>query len=389
VLRVELCPLDELLLAELTRVAVAQAEPDEVMPPVPDEEAGAAGWTARREAAFGAFHRTRSLGAGADQSAFAVIADGSVAGAARLAPVPGESGTLEAGLWLARDQRGRGVGRRVLRRLHETALRRWQRRLLVRTTPQNAALRRLVTEEFGADLRPDEDGGLVARITLRPVTALLMSRPPMSGELPPFDLERADAAPEAPGEAFTGWLTEAVAARVPDVPVACLSTVDAEGLPDARMLLLRDVTADGGDWVFASDATSPKGRQLADRPAAALTLYWAPQGRQIRVRGSVSAASAEESAAEFHSRSPGSRLAALTGRQSAPLPSRTAYRHGLAAARSLLADAPDTVPPGHTVYTLTAWQVEFWQGAADRHHVRLRYDRPGPGTAWTRTLRWP
>jgi RimJ/RimL family protein N-acetyltransferase len=191
-MRVELRPLDEELLARLTRTAVAGAEPAEVMPPLPGEDPAAGGWTARREAAFIAFHRERSLGAAADQSTFAVLGDGpEVLGAARLAPVAGERGTVEAGLWLARGHRGRGVGREVLRQLFATARARWHRLLLVRTAPDNAVVRRLITEEFGVVPQPQAAGELAARITLRPMAALLMSCPAMSGALAPRAPERS------------------------------------------------------------------------------------------------------------------------------------------------------------------------------------------------------
>ncbi|MEJ8280485.1 GNAT family N-acetyltransferase [Pseudonocardia spirodelae] len=121
--------LDELLLAALCDAAVAGADPDEVMPPVP----GPPGWTARRRSAFLAFHRERSVATAAPvETTWAVLVDGAVAGAARLEPVPG--GT-EAGLWLVRGQRGRGVGSAVLTMLRHRAA----GPLLAETTTGNAA----------------------------------------------------------------------------------------------------------------------------------------------------------------------------------------------------------------------------------------------------------
>lgn len=387
---VELRPLDEELLTRLTRAAVAGADPDEVMPPVPGDEADGSGWTPRREAAFAAFHRERSLGPDADQDTYAVLgADGEVLGAARLAPVPGERGTVEGGLWLVRDRRGQGLGRRALRLLFATARARWHRRLLLCTTAENAAVRRLVTEEFGARWQPRDDGGLAVRITLRPMAALLMSRPSAIEGLPAATGPDAADAPRTPGPLLADWLAEAVEAGVADLQAAVVSTVDADGLPDARVLLLRDVAEDGGEWTVATDAGSPAGRQFAARPAAALTLYWPPLGRQLRVRGTVAAAGPQESAAEFRSRSPRARVAGLVGRQSEPLPSTDAYRAAEEEARRRLAADPDAVPAGHTVYRLTARQVEFWQGDPGRLHRRLRYTRTGPAAAWTRTRLWP
>ncbi len=162
------------------------------------------------------------------------------------------------------------------------------------------------------------------------------------------------------------------------------------------MVVLRDVDAQAGGWMFAADADSPKGRQLAVRPEAAMTLYWPQQGRQIRIRGHVRQAPPQVSAAEFLTRSPVSRSASLVGHQSEPLGSLAAYDVAAREAEALLEDAPDAVAPGHTVYWLLAREVEFWQGSGDRRHVRLLYVRNGPvsGTlsgpaGWTRTLLWP
>jgi pyridoxamine 5'-phosphate oxidase len=107
-----------------------------------------------------------------------------------------------------------------------------------------------------------------------------------AGPLADFD---PAGAPAEPVELFLGWLTEAVEAGVPDAHAMTLSTVGEDGGPDARVLILKNVDADG--WQFAVHAGSPKGRQLADLPRAALTFYWPLQGRQVRVRGTVEPAS--------------------------------------------------------------------------------------------------
>lgn len=223
----------------------------------------------------------------------------------------------------------------------------------------------------------------------RPVAELLLGRPPMDHALPTFDPDRA---PTGAGQLFVEWLTEAVADGVVDPQVVTLSTVDADGAPDARMVVLRDVDVQSGGWMFAGDADSPKGRQLAVRSEAAMTLYWPRQGRQIRIRGHVRQAPREVAAAEFLTRSPMSRSASLVGHQSEPMGSLAAYDAAAREAEALLEDAPDAVSPGHTVYWLLAREAEFWQGDPNRRHVRLLYVRNGPVTApagWTRTLLWP
>jgi pyridoxamine 5'-phosphate oxidase len=218
---------------------------------------------------------------------------------------------------------------------------------------------------------------------------MLRERPPMVRELPIFD---PDTAPAEPGPLFVDWLVQAVESGVPDPQVMTLSTVDADGLPDARALVLRDVDTAEAGWLFAAEATSPKGRQLALSPMAALSVYWPQHGRQVRVRGAVEPAPAAVSADEFRHRSPGARVASLVGRQSEPLGSLAAYDLAAEEAQLLLDADPQLVADGHTVYVLRAHEVEFWQGDASRRHVRLRYTRTGLGTgrtAWTHTLLWP
>ncbi|MFI9327776.1 pyridoxal 5'-phosphate synthase [Kitasatospora sp. NPDC052868] len=235
---------------------------------------------------------------------------------------------------------------------------------------------------------PRPDHGSEPRSEARSVPELLLGRPPMARPLPSFD---PDTAPAEPGPLFVDWLADAFAAGVLDPQVVTLSTVDADGLPDARVLVVRDVDASGTGWVFSAAADSPKGRQLADHPAAAMTLYWPPLGRQIRVRGTVERAADQVAAAEFATRSPASRVASLVGRQSEPLAALGEYEEASASARRRLEATPDAVAAGHAVYTLWAHEVEFWQGDAERRHVRLRYTRTGPVRTpeWSRTLLWP
>ncbi|MGK4585545.1 pyridoxine/pyridoxamine 5'-phosphate oxidase [Kitasatospora sp. HPMI-4] len=218
---------------------------------------------------------------------------------------------------------------------------------------------------------------------------LLLDHPPMVRELPEFAVE---GLPASPAELFGEWLTEAFRAGVPDPQVVTLSTVDTDGCPDARVLVLRGIDVPGAGLVFAADADSPKGRQLAARPRAAITVYWPLLGRQIRVRGVVEIASPKESALDFLSRSPWSRAASLVGHQSEPLTSFEAYDSAAREARLLLEADPEAIAPGHTVYTLRAVEAEFWQGDAARRHVRVHYSRNEPGAIageWSRTLLWP
>lgn len=214
----------------------------------------------------------------------------------------------------------------------------------------------------------------------------LRALPALRGPLPEFAPE---GAPGEPFALFASWLEEAVAAGVPEPHAVTVSTVDAEGHPDARVVILKDVDAAAG-FSFASARASVKGAQLAHTPFAALSFYWPLQGRQVRLRGPVREGSAEESAADFLARHPHSRAVVLGGRQSGTLPSREALVRAVDAARARVDAAPGLVAPEWCVYAVRPLQVEFWQGHPHRLHTRLRYARTSPDSgAWERGLLWP
>ncbi|MEN3540348.1 pyridoxal 5'-phosphate synthase [Microbispora sp. ZYX-F-249] len=202
-------------------------------------------------------------------------------------------------------------------------------------------------------------------------------------ELPGFDV---DAAPADPVELFVQWLTSAVRAGVREPHAMALATADAGGRPSSRVLICKDLDADG-TWYFATSAGSRKGRELAATPYAALSFYWPEQGRQIRVRGAAVPADAERGAADFLARSPGARADALTGRQSQVLDEPSDLEAALRAAHARIEADPAVVAPDWTVYGVRADDVEFWQADRDRRHIRLRYTRADG--AWTRHRLWP
>jgi pyridoxamine 5'-phosphate oxidase len=167
----------------------------------------------------------------------------------------------------------------------------------------------------------------------------------LTGSAPSLDL---DAIPDGPDDLFREWITAAADAGVPEPHAATLATVDADGLPDARTLILKDVGPRG--WAFAGTRSSAKGAQLAANPAAALSFWWQPIVRAVRVRGSVEEATAEESAADLAARS--------------------------AAARA------DVDPGDWVLWRIRPVHVEFWQGSPDRRHTRILFDPIGD--VWTR-----
>ncbi|MEU9730709.1 pyridoxal 5'-phosphate synthase [Streptomyces sp. NPDC048002] len=201
-------------------------------------------------------------------------------------------------------------------------------------------------------------------------------------ELAAFD---PDAAPSEPLPLFATWFADAVAAGQPEPHTMSLATADEEGLPDVRTVMLHG--ADAAGWSFATHAGSRKGRQLAARPYAALGFYWPVLGRQVRVRGTVTAAPSAESRADLHARSTGALAAALTGRQSEVLSSLEELARVSQESWTRAQEDPDAPVATWTLYRLRPEEVEFFQGEERRRHVRLRYLRDED--AWTRELLWP
>jgi pyridoxamine 5'-phosphate oxidase len=202
------------------------------------------------------------------------------------------------------------------------------------------------------------------------------------GELPDFDV---DGAPEHPAELFMEWLEAAIDAGVHEPHVMNLATVDADGRPSARSLILRRL--DDGRWSFGTSRTSRKGAELAATPWAAATFYWSPLGRQVRLRGRVLDAGPEAAADDFLARPAGARIAALASRQSEVLASPSDLEGALAEAEERVADDPQALAEHWTVFHLVPDEVEFFQADPERRHVRLRYAlRDG---RWQRERLWP
>lgn len=201
-------------------------------------------------------------------------------------------------------------------------------------------------------------------------------------ELPHFD---ARDAPPDPRDLFTAWFADAVAAGQVEPHTMSLATADTDGLPDVRIVVLHGVDERG--WLFASHSTSRKGRQLAALPYAALAFYWPSRARQVRVRGHVRTLNAQEARADLGARSTGALAAALVGRQSESLTTYAELERASATAWERAAAEPNAPVPSWTLYALDPGEVEFFQGDAERRHVRLRYVREGD--AWTRELLWP
>jgi len=202
-------------------------------------------------------------------------------------------------------------------------------------------------------------------------------------ELPEFDVR---SAPGDPVTLFLTWLAEAVRDKVLGPHAMTLATADAAGRVSSRVLICKDVDADGR-WYFASDAESVKGRDLAANPCAAASFYWPQQGRQIRISGLAASVGTQASAADFLARPPASRAAALVGRQSEPVDDPADLDAAFRQSQAAVDADPGLIAPGWTLYALSADAVEFWQADQQRRHIRLQYQRTADN--WTTRRLWP
>jgi pyridoxamine 5'-phosphate oxidase len=172
------------------------------------------------------------------------------------------------------------------------------------------------------------------------------------------------------------WLDEARAAGIELAEAMALATATPNGIPSARMVLLKD--ADEGGLTFYSGYDSRKGRELADNPLAALVLYWHVLGRQVRVEGTVTRLAPEESDAYFRSRPLGSRLSAAVSPQSEVVASREELERA-ASELGRIAGEDVARPESWGGYRLVPTSWEFWQHRVDRLHDRFRYRPAGEG----------
>ncbi len=190
-------------------------------------------------------------------------------------------------------------------------------------------------------------------------------------------LHEADIAAD-PMEQVGRWIDEARRDEVPGWDEMVVATADANAAPSARMVLLRGYDAHG--MCFYSNYGSAKGRDLAENPRAALILHWREHGRQVRVTGSVTRLSAEESVEYWRSRPVASRLSAWASHQSEPISERSALEAAVHEMQERFGDTDDVpLPPFWGGYRVRPDRVELWQHRDDRLHDRLRYRRAANG----------
>ncbi len=180
------------------------------------------------------------------------------------------------------------------------------------------------------------------------------------------------------------WLAEAEASEPNDPNAIALASVDADGLPNVRMVLLKDIEADGagqGGFVFYTNYNSVKGREITASGKAAFVMHWKSLHRQIRVRGLVEREDGPKADAYFASRSLKSRLGAWASHQSQPLSGRAALVAEVARVTAQHGPNPGR-PPHWGGFRILPTEIEFWADGPFRLHDRFRWSRAGVGADW-------
>jgi pyridoxamine 5'-phosphate oxidase len=190
-----------------------------------------------------------------------------------------------------------------------------------------------------------------------------------------------------PFKLFAEWLKEAEASEPNDPNAVALATVDEDGLPNVRMVLLKGFDSDG--FVFYTNFESQKGREILGQKKAAMCFHWKSLRRQVRLRGPVEIVTDAEADAYFKTRARGSRIGAWASKQSRPLESRFALEKAVAeyTARYALGDIPR---PAHwSGFRIRPTSIEFWKDQKFRLHDRVEFRRPSPEGEWDKVRMYP
>ena len=194
-------------------------------------------------------------------------------------------------------------------------------------------------------------------------------------------------AADEPFRLFAARMQDATTAEPRDPTAMTLATVDANGMPNARMVLLKGFDEHG--FVFYTNKDSQKGQELDAHAKAALVFHWKSSNRQVRVRGTVEHVSDAEADAYFATRAKQAQIGAWASQQSRPLESRLAFEKAIAryAAKYAIGSVPR--PDYWSGYRIVPLQIEFWQERPFRLHDRVEFVRNTPGEAWSKTRLYP
>jgi len=204
----------------------------------------------------------------------------------------------------------------------------------------------------------------------------------------PTSLTSSDS-PEAddPFGQFASWLDEATRYEPADPNAMALATVDPDGVPNVRMVLLKGLDRRG--FVFYTNLASQKGRELDSNRKAALVFHWKSLARQVRVRGPVEQVDAAEADAYFGTRPRLAQIGAWASRQSAPLESRMAFEKAVVAITARFAAGAIPRPAHWGGFRVVPLAIEFWRDRPFRMHDRLEFRRDSLEEPWTKSLLYP
>ena len=192
---------------------------------------------------------------------------------------------------------------------------------------------------------------------------------------------------QAPFELFADWLKDAEKSEPNDPNAMSVASVDEDGMPNVRMVLLKNFDENG--FVFYTNYESAKGREILGQGKAALNFHWKSLRRQVRIRGIVEQVSDEEADAYFASRARDSRIGAWASHQSRPLESRFAFEKSIAkyAAKHAIGTVPR--PPYWSGFRVKPISIEFWHDRPYRLHDRIVFRRDNESRNWNKTRLYP
>jgi pyridoxamine 5'-phosphate oxidase len=192
---------------------------------------------------------------------------------------------------------------------------------------------------------------------------------------------------DEPLRLFAAWFEEATRSEPRDPTAMSLATVDAEGLPNVRMVLMKGFDERG--WVFFTNVDSQKGLELDQTHKAALLFHWKSLNRQVRLRGPVERVDDASADAYFATRPRLAQIGAWASKQSAALESRHAFEKAIAIHTAKFALGTVPRPPNWTGYRVQPLVIEFWQDRPFRLHDRVEFRRDAPDAPWRKTRLYP
>lgn len=192
---------------------------------------------------------------------------------------------------------------------------------------------------------------------------------------------------DEPFRLFAAWFDEARKSEPSDPNAMAVATVDAGGLPNVRMVLMKGF--DDSGFVFYTSELSQKGREITAHPQAALAFHWKSLKRQVRVRGTVSPASAAEADAYFATRARSAQIGAWASKQSTALESHFAFEKAVAVTAAKYAVGSVPRPPYWIGYRVMPLSIEFWHERPFRLHDRIVFSRSSDGAPWDKRRLYP